>query len=73
MSLPDYLIYRVPLNFAAIPEKDIKEACERFNLSLETWTRQEGAFGLLKKAYAKRAKLRGQQPLSATANIIPWA
>jgi hypothetical protein len=67
-----HLTYRVPLHFAAIPETDIKEACERFNLSLETWTRQERAFGLLKKVYAKRAKIRGEQPPSATANIIPW-
>jgi hypothetical protein len=29
------------------------------------------AFGLLKKVYARRAKIRGE-PLSATANIIPW-
>jgi hypothetical protein len=57
-----HLTYRVPLNFAAIPETDIREACERFNLSLETWTRQEHAFGLLRKVYAKRAKIRGEQP-----------
>jgi len=66
-----HLTYRVPLHFAAIPEADIKEACERFNLSLETWTRQERAFGLLRKVYAKRAKIRGEQP-PITANIIPW-
>lgn len=65
-----HLTYRVPLNFAAIPETDIREACERFNLSLETWTRQERAFGLLRKVYAKRAKIRGEQP--PTANVIPW-
>jgi hypothetical protein len=59
------------LNFAAIPETDIKEACERFNLSLETWTRQERAFGLLSKVHAKRAKIRGEQP-PITANIITW-
>jgi hypothetical protein len=52
-------------------EADIKEACERFNLSLETWTRQEHAFGLLKKMYARRAKLRGEQS-PVTANIISW-
>jgi hypothetical protein len=68
-----HLTYRVPLHFAAIPEADISEACERFNLSLETWTRQERAFGLLRRVYAKRAKIRGEQPLSATSNIIPWA
>jgi hypothetical protein len=65
-----HLTYRVPLNFAAISETDIKEACERFNLPLETWTRQEHAFGLLKKVYARRAKIRGEQPV--TANIISW-
>jgi hypothetical protein len=67
-----HLTYRVPLNFAAISETDIKEACERFNLPLETWTRQERAFGLLRKVYANRAKLRGEQPQSVTANIISW-
>jgi len=56
------------LNFAEIPETDIKEACERFNFSLETWRRQERAFGLFKTVYARRAKLRGEQP----ANIILW-
>jgi hypothetical protein len=63
-----HLTYLVPLNFAAIPETDIKEACERFNLPLETWTRQEHAFGLLKKVYANRAKIRGEQP-PITANM----
>jgi hypothetical protein len=65
-----HLTYRVPLHFAAIPETEIAQACERFNLSLETWTRQERAFGLLRKVYARRAKLRGEQPV--TANIISW-
>jgi hypothetical protein len=60
-----HLTYRVPLHFAAIPEADIKDTCERFNMPLETWTRQERAFGLLRKVYAKRAKIRGEQPLSA--------
>jgi hypothetical protein len=55
-----HLTYRVPLHFAAIPEAEIAQACERFNLSLETWTRQEHAFGLLKKVYARRAKIRGE-------------
>jgi hypothetical protein len=66
-----HLTYRVSLHFAAIPETEIKEACERFNLSLETWTRQERAFGLLRNVYAKRAKIRGEQPHIA-ANIISW-
>jgi hypothetical protein len=52
-------------------EADIKEACERFNLSLETWTRQEHAFGLLKKGVCASPKLRGEQP-RVTANIISW-
>jgi hypothetical protein len=30
--------------------------------TLDTWRRQERAFGLLKKVYAKRAAIRGQQP-----------
>jgi hypothetical protein len=58
-----HLIYRVPLYWAAIPDTEIANACERFNLPLETWLRQERAFGLLKKVYARRAQLRGQQPL----------
>jgi hypothetical protein len=60
-----HLIYRVPLYWAAIPDTEIATACERFNLPLETWLRQESAFGLLKKIYARRAQLRGQQPLNA--------
>ena len=67
-----HLTYRVPLNFAAIPETEIAQACEHFNLSLETWVRQERAFGLLRRVYANRAKIRGEQPLNATAKIIPW-
>jgi len=65
-----HLTYRVPLHFAAIPETEIKEACDRFNLPLETWTRQEHAFDLLRKVYAKRAKIRGEQ--LPTTNAIPW-
>ncbi len=57
-----HLTFRVPLNYAAIPEAEIAQACERFNLPLESWTRQERAFGLLRKLYAKRAKIRGEQP-----------
>ncbi len=63
-----HLTYRIPLHFAAIPEAEIAQACERFNLSLEAWIRQQNAFGLLKKVYAKRAKLRGEQP----TNIVLW-
>lgn len=57
-----HLITRVPLNFAAIPEKEIVSACNRCGLHLETWRRQEAAFGLMRKIYEKRARIRGQQP-----------
>ena len=57
-----HLTFRVPLNFAAIPEKEIARVCERFNLHIESWGRQERAFGLMHKVYAKRASIRGQQP-----------
>jgi hypothetical protein len=60
-----HLTFRVPLYYTAIPDAEIIQACERFNLPLETWRRQESAFGLLKKVYARRAQLRGQQPLNA--------
>ena len=56
-----HLTARVPLNVVAIPDTEIKLACERFNLPFETWRRQELAFGLMKKVYAKRAAMRGQQ------------
>ena len=56
-----HLTFRVPLHFAAIPEAEIVQACERFSLPIDTWGRQERAFGLLKKVYAKRAAIRGQQ------------
>ena len=56
-----HLTFRVPLHFPAIPETEIVQACERFNLPLETWQRQERAFGLLTKVYHKRAAIRGQQ------------
>jgi hypothetical protein len=36
---------------------------------LDTWRRQERAFGLLKKVYAKRAGIRGQQ----AAVVSPYA
>jgi hypothetical protein len=61
-----HLMYRVPLYWAAIPHTEIGKACERFNLPLEIWLRQERTFGLLKKVYARRAQLRGQQPLNVT-------
>jgi len=55
------LITRVPLNFVAIPETEIVQACQRFNLPRDTWRRQERAFGLMRKVYARRAAIRGQQ------------
>jgi hypothetical protein len=62
-----HLTFRVTLNYAAIPETEIAQACERFNLPLETWTRQERAFALMRKVYAKRAKIRGEQlPMTVT-------
>lgn len=60
-----HLTYRVPLHHAAIPEADIVTACERFKMHLETWQRQERAFGLMRKVYAKRASIRGHQPARA--------
>ena len=63
-----HLTTRIPLNIVAIPENEIMRACERFNLPLETWQRQESAFRLLEKVYSRRAQLRGQQPLNAAAN-----
>lgn len=65
-----HLTFRVPLHFAAIPEAEIAQACARFNLSRATWTRQERAFGLLRKVYARRAKIRGEQPPIPTRNIF---
>ena len=56
-----HLVKRVPLNFVAIPAAEIVQACERFGITLETWRRQELAFGLLRKVYQKRAAIRGQQ------------
>jgi hypothetical protein len=57
-----HLVARVPLNFVAIPEEEIAAACKRVNMHLATWQRQEGAFGLMRKVYARRAAIRGQQP-----------
>ncbi len=53
-----HLTVRVPLHFAAIPEEEIATACERFSLPLETWRRQERAFGLMRNVYVKRSALR---------------
>jgi hypothetical protein len=56
------LATRVPLNFVVIPEGEIASACKRCGLHLETWRRQDAAFGLMRKIYEKRAKIRGEQP-----------
>ena len=56
-----HLMFRVPLHFAAIPDEKVLNACNRFNLPLDTWRRQQRAFGLLRKVYGKRAAIRGQQ------------
>jgi hypothetical protein len=63
-----HLTSRVPLNVIAIPEAEIASACERFNLSLDTWWRQDRAFRLLKKVYAKRAAIRGEQQQGALSH-----
>jgi hypothetical protein len=57
-----HLVARVPLHFVVIPDEEIVAACEHCNMHLETWRRQERAFGLMRKVYAKRAAIRGQQP-----------
>lgn len=54
-----YLTSGVPLNYAAIPESEVKAACERFGYTVEQWQRQAAAFGLWQKIYEKRAKMRG--------------
>jgi hypothetical protein len=56
-----HLTCRLPLQFVAIPECEIVQACERFGMTLETWQRQERAFRLMAKVYTKRAKIRGEQ------------
>jgi hypothetical protein len=44
------------------------EACERVNMTEADWQRQEGAFGLLRKVYAQRAKIRGERsPIQSVA------
>ncbi len=55
-----HLTMRVPLNFVALPEEEIASSCARCGLTLETWRRQELAFGLMRKVYAKRAEIRGE-------------
>ena len=58
-----HLIYRVPLNFTAIPQEEIQKACEQFNYTVGQWQRQATVFGLWDKIYAKRAKIRGDELL----------
>ena len=55
-----------------ISEDEIKKDCEQFTMSLDSWRRQENAFGLLKKVYAKRAAIRGQQPAPIIARASQW-
>jgi hypothetical protein len=57
-----HLVGSVPLNFVVIPDQEITSACQRCGMALETWQRQERAFGLMRKIYTKRAAIRGQQP-----------
>ena len=56
-----HLTTRVPLECSAVSEADIANACERFDLSLDRRERQNSAFGLLKKVYEKRARIRGER------------
>ncbi len=55
-----HLVKRVPLHFVAIPQAEIVAACKRFSIAIQTWTRQERAFGLMSKVYATRAAIRGR-------------
>jgi hypothetical protein len=61
-----YLATHAPLNLATIPDHEIAAACERFNIHIDTWRRQEKAFGLMGKVYSKRTKIRGDQQPAAT-------
>ena len=54
---------------AALPAAEIVAACERYGLPPDTWQRQERAFGLLAKVYAKRARIRGTSP--PAARLVP--
>ena len=65
-----HLTFRVLLHFAAIPETEIVQACERFQITLDTWKRQEQAFNLMQKVYAKRAAIRGQHHLSGKPHSL---
>ena len=64
-----HLVYRVSLEWAAVPAGEIQAACRRFNMAPDTWERQERAFGLMRQVYAKRAKLRGQQPARTSIQV----
>ncbi len=57
-----HLTHRVSLSLAALPAAEVTAACEHYGLSLDAWRRQERAFGLMAKVYARRARLRGDQP-----------
>jgi hypothetical protein len=60
----------VPLNLAAIPPAEIEAACSRASLSLESWQRQEPAFGLLRKVYEQRCNIRAQQPVTISMPVM---
>ncbi len=68
-----YRTTRVPLNLAAIPETEIVQACERSNFPIETWRRQERAFGVLQKVYPNRAAICGQQHAKCQHLIVGQA
>lgn len=68
-----HLTFRVPLNYGAIPENEIKAACERFNYTVQQWQAQANAFGLWHKIYSKRAKLRGDELLQQSPSVVRYA
>lgn len=71
-AVANYLIVRVPLNYAAIPDEEIVRACELYRLPFETWVRQSKAFALMQKVYAKRAAIRGERPVQPETVHRRW-
>lgn len=67
-----HLVKRVSLEHAAIPSAEITAACACFGLSVESWTRQEAAFGLMKKVYERRARVRGEQSMTPVPMQTPF-
>ena len=52
-----------------------RESPRLVHLPLETWRRKERTVGLLRKVYAKRAKIRGEQqatPAPTWARFQDW-